>query len=257
MCGRILFEAKECMRSFVGTACSAAFADLRCICCGAPCTGRMPLCGRCASRYLRHFLPPGRGRCAVCGKPLLGEAGRCTACRSDPVLRSTDIVLPLHTYRLWKKELLYLWKIRQERSFSPLFAAMAADALPLISAARCPVVPVPPRPGKLFREGWDQIEELCGFLAFHYGHRVLRLLSRRSAEQQKRKNRRERLSGGSVPAYEPSGLLRRLSAAGRLPQEVVLLDDVITTGATAECCASVLKAAGIRKVHVLSLFIVD
>lgn len=253
---RPLFLAKERVKQVAGTLCSAAFTDMHCICCGAPCRG-MPLCPSCVSHYLRTFAPPGRGRCSVCGRPLLGERGTCTSCRSAPVLRSTDSVFPLHTYRLWKKELLHAWKMGRDRRLSPLFADMIADALALLPAGKLPVVPVPPRPGKLFREGWDQIEDLCTFLSFRYGYRVLRLLRRRSTEQQKRKNRAERLDGCGIPPYGPSPLLLRLSAGGKVPEELVLLDDVITTGATAECCASVLRRCGVRKVHVVSLFIVD
>lgn len=42
-----------------------------------------------------------------------------------------------------------------------------------------------------------------------------------------------------------------------LPMEVVLMDDVITTGATVNRCASVLKANGIARVYAMSLFMVD
>ena len=42
-----------------------------------------------------------------------------------------------------------------------------------------------------------------------------------------------------------------------MPAKVIVIDDVLTTGATAENCCSVLKEAGVLKVCFLSLFIVD
>ncbi len=47
------------------------------------------------------------------------------------------------------------------------------------------------------------------------------------------------------------GYRPRAGTAG-LPPSVILLDDVLTTGATASECARVLKAAGVRTVAVLA-----
>ena len=42
-----------------------------------------------------------------------------------------------------------------------------------------------------------------------------------------------------------------------LPQRVILIDDVMTTGITVESCAKALKSLGIKKVDALTVFIVD
>ena len=44
---------------------------------------------------------------------------------------------------------------------------------------------------------------------------------------------------------------------GKIPEEVWLLDDVSTTGATIESCSYVLKSAGVKKVYAVTLFTVD
>ena len=52
--------------------------------------------------------------------------------------------------------------------------------------------------------------------------------------------------------------LRKAFAASPLPagmERVILVDDIYTTGSTAEACARALKAAGAKKVYVLALCI--
>ena len=56
-----------------------------------------------------------------------------------------------------------------------------------------PVVPVPPRPGKIRQKGWDQIDELCFYLRNLYGIETLPFLRRLTRFQQKKLNRLHRL----------------------------------------------------------------
>lgn len=53
------------------------------------------------------------------------------------------------------------------------------------------------------------------------------------------------------------GATDMIRKSGFVQRDAVLIDDVITTGITVEECALRLRELGIRKVHVLSLFIVD
>ena len=241
----------------------ALFGGERCLRCGKP-SGSLPLCSSCRpllEDYLPLFAPD--LRCRVCGKPLLSEIGLCMQCRSRPVLTCTDGVYPLHVYRLWTKSLLHAWKAEGRRTLSPLFAGLLARSLHELSehfaaGSPLPLVPVPPRPGKIRRSGWDQISELCALLKKDHGQTVLPLLRRLSSGEQKKRGRRERLAAAkSAYVYAPSrSALRRIKKEG-LPAAVVLLDDVLTTGATLEACAQALKAAGVRTVYAVTLFIVD
>lgn len=239
-------DLKSFMYRFFAFTCSNA----TCICCGKK-VYSAALCKRCADKHLFTFLPlTASGRCSLCGKNLLGSRGLCSDCAKSPVLQHVDRVFPLYPYRLWYKKLLFDWKMAGQRSLSPLFAKAIFLALQsTYTDDRQPVlVPVPPRPGKLKAKGWDQIEELTGLLEKKYKWPVLKALERLSVEEQKKKGRQGRLDSSST-SY------RLLSC--KIPKEVILLDDVMTTGATVEACAFLLKAAGAIKVQVITLLIVD
>ena len=83
-----------------------------------------------------------------------------------------------------------------------------------------------------------------------YKYTVLRVLERTTEVQQKTLGRSARLKNREG-TY-------RLKKNGkkyiRLLEEIILVDDVMTTGATIEACAQILSAAGIKKVHVVTLF---
>lgn len=252
------FEAQQ----FVLTAVRQLFVHLfggeRCLCCGRE-SGIVPLCKECIGNFIMNTVSPGTVRCSVCGKILVSEQNKCMACREKPVLLHADASVPLYPYRLWRKELLFEWKMQDKRALSPIFAAAVYKAMCLTAGEKDEkpvVIPVPPRPGKIWNRGWDQIDELCRFLELRYGCTILRLLERTTVVQQKKLDRAQRL--------EMKGKSYVLNAAGRqmtgrkwAQNGVFLLDDVMTTGVTLESCAALLKEAGASKVTVLTLFIVD
>ena len=217
-----------------------------------------PVCKTCLKRYFSVDSLLKAQRCLCCGKELVSEKNKCLRCRTDPVLKSTDKVIPLFSYRLWNKELMFRWKMQGERTFSALFARLLNEVL--VKAGEKIIVPVPPRKGKIRKNGWDQIDELCTFLEKRYGFRVLRVLERNSKEQQKKLNRSERLhtiknSYSLCCAKELKAVLKPFS--GKMPEHVCIIDDVSTTGATLESCAEILKAGGVITVNAVTLFTVD
>jgi len=256
----VLFEFKQTVLSCARRLFALLFGGEHCLCCGSD-SGSLPICKKCVEKELMQFLPPdgettaplARKRCSVCGKPLVSELEKCMDCRGEPILAHTDVVFPLYQYRLWRKELLFAWKIEGKRSLSPVFAAAMHKALCLLFPEEKPViVPVPPRPGKIRSSGWDQIDELCMFLRHRYGYTVLPLLERTTSRQQKKLDR-----AGRLEMKGKSYVMSPLAAGVLLPGRVALIDDVLTTGVTVESCAALLKGAGVSKVTVLTLFIVD
>lgn len=227
----------------------------------AVCSGLVffsPVCRHCQTSFFSVDFIFESPRCACCGKELVSAKGLCLKCRENPVLKSTDKVFPLLSYRLWNKELMFRWKIQGERALSSIFARMIFKALKRLGEQV--LVPVPPRRGKIRKNGWDQIEELCSFLEKRYGFIVLRILERKSKQQHKKLNRSERLESIKSSYDICSEAVRQKElkkTGGKLPERICLIDDVCTTGATIESCAEILKKEGVRTVNAVTLFTVD
>jgi predicted amidophosphoribosyltransferase len=99
------------------------------------------------------------------------------------------------------------------------------------------IVPVPPAPSRLRRRGFDPAGELAAALAERLEAPLENCLVRRGGRRQVGRRRSERL--GQPP---------RIHSAGTAPRSVLLVDDVLTTGATLSACAQALRAAGAARV---------
>lgn len=248
------FRVKEKIKNYLQKILCTLFGGEKCISCGTQ-TVNVPICRNCLDKMLGNVDFVNRKRCSCCGRLLLSENESCMACREEKLLVHSDGVYPVFSYRLWHKKLLFAWKIQEKRSLSPVFAEIIDKAIKNIPGLEKPViVPVPPRPGKIWKKGWDQIEELCSYLKAFYGYEIMCLLKRNSGEQQKKLDRMQRL-GMKDRNYSllPEKKLKKL----KIPEKVLLIDDVLTTGVTTESCCTLLKEAGCRNVKVITLFIVD
>ncbi|MDR1317315.1 MAG: ComF family protein [Spirochaetales bacterium] len=234
----------------------------RCLLCGSFLRGEyVPLCDSCAAKMTVAEGP----RCRVCSRLLISENDLCMDCRAAAAAAGTgresggaflafqfESNFSLFSYQdPLVMELIISYKGRKRRSLAVFFAEKileiyrrAWDGLP--------IVPVPGRRASVKKRGYDQIALLCGKLRKRGGIRILPLLEReRKTREQKTLNREERAKNlrGSIRAakkfsrYVPEGM----------PEEVLLLDDVFTTGSTARACAGALKSIGVKKVYVCTI----
>jgi ComF family protein len=261
--------AAQAFRSLFYTALSFLLGGEECIVCGKPVV-KMPLCAHCMhERVVKHVsLSP---RCSVCGTPLISEKNTCMQCRTKDAGKESSqtpqadnplaFCFPVFPYRLWMKDLLFTWKMQSVRLFSPLFARIVFDVI-VCELPDLPVnyalVPVPPRPGKFRKKGWDQVEDIASWLELHHHVPVMRLLSRRKSVEQKKLDKKGRGENAKKSFYVSEKIRKKITAGNiMLPERIVLLDDVRTTGTTLITCAEALASLGVKTLQAVVLFSVD
>jgi ComF family protein len=207
----------------------------RCAACGAPAEAE-PFCGICAGA-----IDPVPAGCARCGLP--GPEALCGGCRATPP--AFDAVRAGGLFGGPLAEAVHAFKYGDRPALArPLGAWLAGRAaLP----AEAVIVSIPLARGRRIARGYDQAALLADALARAAGRRRARraLARTRETEPQVGRSRDDRFRN-VAGAFEAVSR----EVAGR---DVVLVDDVVTTGATAEAAAVALRRAGARSVVVVAL----
>lgn len=210
------------------------FFPTRCAGCGGY-AGR-PLCPECNASFPRIRGPV----CRLCGKPTLYAVDECLECRGR--IKYLDLTVALAVYEEPLRSAIHKLKYRNGWRLAPPLGAMAAARLaPLLGPGRPLVTFVPMHHRKRRERGYDHAEKLAAGIARALGLPVARLIERaRFTQPQSALSHNERRSNvrGAFRAVE-------LELAG---EEVILVDDVLTTGYTLSECAGALKAAGAARV---------
>lgn len=191
--------------------------------------------------------------CSSCHTPFvndypLDDHGVCAACREG--LRGFDRAASFGFYEGSLRGLIHLFKYNGMKPLARPLAGFLERAIPVDQAFDA-VVPVPLHWRKRWQRGFNQAELLARLVAKHRRTPLLDALKRkRSTAVQATlasSGRRRNVAG----AFEIRG---KELVAGK---KILLIDDVMTTGATASACASVLKRAGAQSVSLVTLARVD
>ncbi|MBA1334015.1 MAG: ComF family protein [Firmicutes bacterium] len=218
---------------------------INCYFCGEKIAGadRFGVCSDCMGKIA--FI--GDKSCMRCGK-LLETGELCSGCRSFPY--SFDRAISLCLYDGKVKEWIYAFKYGNKPYMARPFARMMAARLKELedhSTIRA-VVPIPLHVKKQRQRGYNQAHLLGRILARELKIKQVDALVRKTNTPPlsglTRLQRMECLEG----AFEikDANLIRGI-------KNVLLVDDIYTTGTTTNQCARVLKNAGCDKVYVLTL----
>jgi ComF family protein len=226
---------------------SLVFPD-NCRLCEAPLTGvsRVPVCRKCLSApepYAAEY------RCITCAAPFvtphpLDDDGRCGLCRRG--LSGFDAAFAFGFYEGPLRKLIQLFKYGNIPTLAGPLGAMVASALPRERSYDV-LVPMPLHWRRRLKRGFNQSKLLADVASRRLGIPVSAAVRRSKA---------------TPPQAGLTGAQRRANVAAAFViarpesirgKRVLLVDDVLTTGATAGACAQVLKRAGAVHVAVLTV----
>lgn len=219
----------------------------RCLACGGLVGQAHSLCADCW-RAVSFIAPP---LCARCGYPFEfdeGEGALCGVCTRDPP--PWERARAAFRYDDRSRALVLAFKYRDRTDAAKAFGQWLARAGEELLAEADLLVPVPLHWTRLFSRRYNQAALLAQAVAKTAGVPVapMALKRRRRTPPQTgldRTGRRRNMRGAfAVPVRQ----------AGRVEgRRVVLIDDVLTTGATAGGCVAALREAGAASVDVLTL----
>lgn len=187
--------------------------------------------------------------CAACGRTCRPEATICTRCsrrlaEADPLEGSG----PPGLDRSWSsaphegvaRDLVTALKFRRLLPVADLIADRIQWLAPatLLSGT---IVPVPTSTMRAALRGFDPAAEIAAALAERTELPLEACLARRGGGRQVGKRRAERI--GHPPL---------IHVRGKVPRSVLLVDDVLTTGATLASCARALRSSGAIRVTAIT-----
>ncbi|MBU3898632.1 MAG: ComF family protein [Gammaproteobacteria bacterium] len=201
-----------------------------------------PVCEACVSRFAQP-----QPRCETCALPLPQQVRRCGACVKNPP--PLDACLAAVAYAFPWSDLIVDYKFHDTPGLAQVFALLLRSTPwvePALEAAKL-VLPMPLSKQRLQTRGFNQALLLAHRLAPDKTDARL-LLRIQDTPAQSTLKRAERLhSLKDAFAVDP------LRVAALKGARVVIVDDVMTSGASLYCAAQVLRLAGAA--HITALVI--
>ena len=212
------------------------------------------LCETC----MAHLDPIQAPYCDCCGEPFSGAMTRAFLCSNcDGRHLAFDFAVSGYKAHGPMRELIHRFKYGKDISLRAALAAALEASLndPRLRKADLSewlLVPVPLHYFRQVKRGFNQSWELCRMLHENTGIPTASVLRRtRQTSTQARLHRKQRLENlrGVFALRRPFPWSTPLALKGK---KILLVDDVLTTGATAHECALTLKNQGARTVAVLT-----
>lgn len=217
----------------------------RCPLCGDAVAAQSGLCPPCWT----ELEVPGEPACRSCQRPMqptrAGPGEQCYSCLADPPRHSG--VMAATVYNDASRKLVLTFKHGGKIALAPLMAKLMGARIPVAGETTPLLVPVPLHRGRIWSRGYNQSALLARELSrLGRGELLVDALIRRKRTPSlgglTGKGRRRALEGAILPRAT-----RSKRVAGR---DVILVDDVLTSGATSDACVEALLGAGAASVRI-------
>ena len=176
-------------------------------------------------------------RCYRCHK-LSADSKVCESCRKFSRLAHVWVAAE---YEGWAKQLLRAYKFERAKDVAELLAEKMDITFPYLRPDTI-VTHVPTATSRVRERGYDHAAELAKAFASRRDFKFRPLLRRIGQSRQVGAKRQQRLS-----QLETAFRLRNGETVNG--ESILLIDDIVTTGASVSACAKILKAAGAKQIN--------
>lgn len=197
----------------------------------------------------RLLFPP---KCVLCGRLLQPhQTDLCPDCRKDtPEFPQPTKKVPYlaHWSALWyyegtvRRSLLH-YKFRGSRSYAQVYGQLLAMKILQETEDFDVLTWVPISAVRRWRRGYDQVELIAKAAA-----KALGICAISTLRKQRNNRPQSGLNDAAARRANVLGVYRILDSSAVAGKRIVLLDDIMTTGATASECARILLSAGAKEV---------
>jgi len=204
--------------------------------------GRGELCPPCQKALA---LLPVENRCRGCGGVNDNALALCTGCLRYPQRQWSDAIT-LMEYCKRGRTLIEDYKFRNHPELARPLGILAAEAIRKARWQFDLLIPVPLHWSRRLRRGYNQAELFAEVIGGELGKPVVAGLVRpvRGAKQSTLNRTRRRSN--------PKRLFRASHTAKWQGKSIVLVDDIITTGATLEAAAKILRKEGAGEIRIIT-----
>ncbi|MDR1952704.1 MAG: ComF family protein [Elusimicrobiota bacterium] len=188
--------------------------------------------------------------CFTCGRILEGGGKFCRLCSKTRRSYAFDKMRSVYKYKDEMRILILKFKYSNRFYLAKDFLGDMLDVFnknDFFKETDC-IIPVPLNIVRRFRRGYNQAEVLADVLSKAVGKPLLKgiLVRKKITKPQFKLSKKERAANIKDSFYaRPSPLISK--------KNILIIDDIVTTGITASTCAAELKKAGAKKVYVLTL----